>query len=165
ADRYIVSVDPKGVLGFHSGFIEKKGRPRAHVIEVLTSQVRAEYLGYLRNAGVSYIFAGEGYLDCKLLLEKLKEKFGIERLMVAGGGIMNASFLQDELIDELSLVVSPLADGNTTSASIFERSGFLPSRKTVAFSLSEAKPLDGDALWLRYRKKKTTKGTGSVTQL
>lgn len=154
--NYIVSVDPQGELGFHSGYIEKKGRPRAHVIEVLTAQVNDAYLLYLQNTGVSYIFAGSEHLDCGLLLHKLKNKFGIDRLMIAGGGAMNASFLQEDLIDELSLVISPLADGNTTSVSIFERGDFLPHRKPVAFSLIDAKPLDGDALWLRYAQKKET---------
>lgn len=152
-DNYIVSVDPKGILGFRTGFIEKKGRARAHVIEVLTDQVSDAFCCYLKQAGVSYIFAGAEQLDCGLLVKKLKEKFGIERLMVSGGGYMNGSFLQEDLIDELSLVISPLADGNTSSVSIFERSGFLPDRKPAAFSLAEATKLDGDVLWLRYKKK------------
>ena len=150
--NFIVSVDPKGTLGFDSGYIEKKGRPRAHVVEVLSQQVSDGYLSYLREKGVSYIFAGEENLDCALILEKLKSKFGIERLMIAGGGYMNYSFLYEGLIDELSWVIAPLADGNTHSVSSFERSDFL-SEKVSAFSLIEAKPLDGDALWLRYQRK------------
>ncbi len=38
--NYIVSVDPKGILGFNSGYIEKKNRPKAHVIEVLLEKFR-----------------------------------------------------------------------------------------------------------------------------
>ena len=153
-ENYIVSVDSKGELGFQSGYIEKKGRPRAHVIEVLSQQVSDAYLKYLQSAGVSYIFAGEEHLDCRLILEKLYSKFGIQRLMIAGGGYMNFSFLQEDLIDELSLVIAPVADGNTTSVSIFERSDFLPSRSPAVFAMHEARLLDGDALWLRYIPKK-----------
>lgn len=32
-------VDPKGILGWTSRYIEKKVRPKAHVIEVLTEEV------------------------------------------------------------------------------------------------------------------------------
>lgn len=153
-DRFIISVDPEGTLGFRSGYIEKKGRPRAHVVEVLTDKVSDCYLQYLQKQGVSYIFAGKEHLDCRLLLEKLYDRFGITKLMVAGGGYMNFSFLQENLIDELSIVIAPVADGNTKSVSIFEKSEFLPQRDPAAFTLIEAKTLEGDALWLRYKLKK-----------
>ena len=147
--NFIVSVDPQGGLGFSSNTLEKKGRPAAYVIEALTKQVAPAYLAYLRRLGISYVFAGESRLNCALLLEKLQARFGIDRLMIAGGGIINESFLQEELIDELSIVIAPVADGGD-GVSIFERARFLPLHAPVAFSLREAKPLEGDALWLRY---------------
>ena len=152
-DSFIVSADPKGTLAWSKGYIQRPGRPRSHVIEVLTEQVPADYLSYLRKNGISYLFAGETWLDCPLLLHKLKTRFGIDRLMVSGGGYMNGSLLQDDLIDEVSIVMAPVADGSTTARSIFERSDFLPQRSPAAFSLLEAKKLEGDGLWLRYTMK------------
>lgn len=154
--NFIVSVDPKGTLAFSSSVLEKKGRPVAHVIEALTAQASPEYCAYLQERGVSYLFAGEERLDCALLLEKLARLFGIERLMVAGGGVMNWSFLQAGLIDELSLVVAPVADGSTTAVSIFEQADFLPPHSPAAFVLQAVKVLEGDTLWLRYTMKHTT---------
>lgn len=151
AGNFIVSVDPKGELAFSSPIIAKKGRAPAHVIEAVTTQAAPEYLAYLRKAGVSCLVAGDERLSCALLLEKLQSAFGINRLMVAGGGVMNWSFLQEGLIDELSLVVAPVADGGTTSVSIFEQAGFLPPCGPAGFRLKEAQALEGDALWLRYK--------------
>lgn len=148
--NFIVSVDLKGQLGFSSHQIAKKGRPSAHVIEVLTRQVSPAYLAYLQELGISYLFAGKDRLGCSLLLEKLQESFGIDRLMVAGGGVVNWSFLREGLIDELSLVLAPVADGGTESVSIFEQADFLPSHPPVAFALKEVKPLGENVLWLRY---------------
>lgn len=85
--NYIVSIDPKGVLKWSSKYIERKNRPRAHIIEVLTEQVPNDYLAYLRSFDISYIFAGRERLDCRMLLRKLKERFGIDRVMLAGGGL------------------------------------------------------------------------------
>lgn len=150
-ENFIVSADPKGVLGFEGPTIEKKGRPAAHVIEAVTQAAPPTYLAYLRRQGVSYLTAGRDRLDGALLLDKLAQHFGIARLMAAGGGVTNWSFLQQGLIDELSLVVAPVADGNTTAVSIFEQAAFLPSHPPVAFHLKQAQPLDGDALWLRYQ--------------
>ena len=77
------------------------------MIEVLTEQALPEYLAYLKKLGISYVFAGVDRLDCTLLLKKLYSLFGIEKLMVAGGGVMNWSFLAQGCIDELSLVTAP----------------------------------------------------------
>lgn len=153
AGNFIVSEDPRGELAFSSHIIEKKGRPAAHVIEALTEQVSPEYLSYLKKQGISWLFAGRERLDETLLLQKLCDQFGVKRLMVAGGGITNLSFLSAGLIDELSLVIAPVADGSADAASIFERAEFLSDGGPAAFSLKEAKPRDGDAIWLRYQKR------------
>lgn len=150
AENYVISVDPKGSLAFHGNTIEKKGRIKAHIVEVLTEAVQAEYLSYLRKKGISYIFAGKDALDCRLLLKKLYRLFYIERLMIAGGGLMNWSFVQEDLVDEVSIVMAPVADGSRQAVSIFEKADFLPPRSPAVFKLKEAKALDGDALWLRY---------------
>ena len=151
--NYIISVDPEGILGWRSNCIQKKNRPKAHVIEVLTEAVSDDYLAYLRGMEISYIFAGKERLDCGLRLGKLKQIFSIERLLVAGGGMMNWSFLQDNLLDELSLVIAPVADGDTMAVSIFEKAYFLPDRRPAVFELKELKQIEGGSLWLRYTLK------------
>ena len=60
------------------------------------------------------------------------------------------SFIQENLIDELSLVIAPVADGSRESASVFEKADFLPYRDPAAFVLKAAEKIDGDTLWLRY---------------
>ena len=153
AGHYIVSVDPKGTLGFRSNAIEKKSRPKAHIIQVLTEQVSDRYIAYLREKDISYIFAGADGLECTAMVKKLKELFGIQRLMLAGGGVMDWSFAQEGLIDELSIVLAPVADGDRAGASLFESAGFYEREHPAAFSLLSAERRDGGVLWLRYRKK------------
>lgn len=149
---FIVSLDPTGSLAFSSGTIEKKGRPAAHVVEVLTHQASSSYTEYLQNKGVSYLFAGEEQIDCRLLIDKLAEYFDTERIMIAGGGITNQSFLNEGLIDELSLVVAPMIDGNASSSALFRQPSFLEANGPAAFHLLEAKAPAKDVLWLRYGK-------------
>lgn len=149
-ENYIVSIDTKGILKWTSNYITKKGRPKAHVIEVLTEEISEDYLAYLRKFDISYIFAGKEQLDPGLLLCKLKQKFSIERMMIAGGGTINWTLLQAGMIDELSLVIAPVADGSNTAVSIFERSDFLPGGRPVGFTLKEIKQIEGGSLWLRY---------------
>ena len=85
-------------------------------------------------------------------LGKLKALFHIDRLMLAGGGQMNWSFAQEDLIDELSIILAPTVDGNREAASLFEKPAFLPERLPAVFHLKAVEKLDDDGLWLRYTK-------------
>lgn len=149
-ENYIIALDTKGVLRYSSPYSERKGRPKAHIVEALTEAVSEDYLAYLQRLGISYIFAGKDRLDCGMLLEKLYKKFSIERLMIAGGGVTNRSFLNENLIDELSLVVAPVTGGSGDTVSVFESSEFTHGGKPEAFDLIEVKQTDGGCLWLRY---------------
>ena len=87
---------------------EDPGYNNMHIIEVLTESAKDEYLAYLQDIKVSYIFAGKEELNVKLALEKLKTLFNIDTLLLEGGSIINGAFLKEDLVDELSLVYVPL---------------------------------------------------------
>lgn len=155
AKMYIVSVDPSGKLGWTQNYVDYMSRPRAHIIEVLTDKASDAYIAYLRKYEISYIFAGDDSLNCMLAAEKLKSLFGIEVLMLSGGGFINWSFLQDDLVDELSIVMIPVTDGETNTVTLFERADYLPPKAPVAFSIKSVEPVDGDGVWLRYTPKQS----------
>ncbi len=121
-----------------------------HVIEVLSEQVSGAYLEHLREKNVSYIFGGKKELDLDLVLQKLYRLFGIKRLRIDGGGHVNGSFLKAGLIDELSLVLAPLADGTIGAPTIFEAEEGYGKRKATQFKLTSVKKIYDDFLWLRY---------------
>lgn len=161
-NSYYVVVDLEGSIRWESKYIEKRGRPKSHVIEILSENVSDSYIAYLRSFDISYMFSGNDSLDCELLLRKLTECFGIKRVMLAGGGIVNWSFLQAGCIDELSLILCPLADGATGVATVFNRSCYSPQGTTVTFSLKNVQTLPGDGLWLVYQPDNSTERTGEI---
>lgn len=150
APMYYVSVDPRGVLGWQENTVTYE-TTTAQVIEVLTGQASNAYKAFLRQKGISYLLAGEDKLDYALLLEKLKGLFGIQVLMLGGGGVLNWSFLQAGLCDEVSIVVAPAADGNPATQSLFLAKEGLSTDKAISFTLLGAQAAEGNALWLRYR--------------
>lgn len=150
AALYYVSVDTQGEIGWESGTFCKPGRPDAHVIEVLTEQTPAAYRAYLRKHGVSYILAGSKLLDGRLALEKLYQLFGIGTLLICGGGTINWTFLQQGVVDELSLLLAPVADGDPDSVTVFEKSALLPPSEPAVFRLKNIERLKGDGVRLIY---------------
>lgn len=150
ADMYYVSVDASGKIGWESNTLKYENRPPAHIIEVLTEKASLPYRAFLRSLQISYIIAGEDKLNCTLASQKLKTLFDINTLMVSGGGYINASFLNENLIDELSLVIAPLTDCSSDTVTLFERADYLPQKSVVEFSLESMEKLKGDGIWLRY---------------
>ena len=146
---FYVSVDPHGKLGWESATLHYVDTT-AHVIEVLTGQASNAYKAFLRKLGISYILAGETELDYALALTKLKELFHIETLMLGGGGVLNWSFLQAGMCDEVSIVLAAAADGNPDTPPLFRARSGLSEARALGFRLKEAKAMDGGSVWLRY---------------
>lgn len=88
AKMHYVSVDPAGLLGWESATLTYQ-TTEAHVVEVLTEHASNAYRDLLRRLGVSYIVCGEDNVDFPMMLGKLRELFGIETLMLGGGGVLN----------------------------------------------------------------------------
>ena len=149
ADRYAVVIDGTGSVRWESGSVERRGE-KLHVIVVLQENASDAYISHLRKAGVSYIFAGKDSMDLPLAARKLKELFGIQSMLLSGGGVVDWSFLQAGLIDEISLVVPPVIDGGVRLPSAFDDSPLAVCHTPVALHLTDVQRLEGDALWLRY---------------
>ncbi|WP_294446566.1 dihydrofolate reductase family protein [uncultured Mailhella sp.] len=147
ASFFAVSFDRHGSLGWKSSHIEDEdpGYNGAHVVEVLCESAPQPCLAYLHDRGVSCVFAGKDDLDMALALRKLREIFGIRRLLLEGGSVLNGAFLRADLVDELSLVVMPVtaADGDR---SLFD-SGVMRQ-----FQLEDVQRLEGGVVWMRYRR-------------
>lgn len=155
---YFVALDAKGELGWESGRFANKGRAEAHVIEILTEAAPLSYRAYLREWGVSYILAGKSELDYQLAMEKLYQLFHIEKLLICGGGAADWIFLQVGMVDELSLVLSPVTDGSSGTASVFAQFSAQKAGHPVEFDLKSVQQLDSGCLYLRYMAKNAKPG-------
>lgn len=109
---------------------------------------------FLRKLGISYIVAGVETLDYEMAMEKLKKLFGIETLMLGGGGVLNWSFIQAGMCDEVSVVIAPVADGSSKTPALFNAKDEWASDTPVAFELQSAEIKDGGSVWLRYLVKR-----------
>lgn len=153
AGMYYVSVDPSGKLGWKSCDLTYMDT-HAHVLEVLTEKADNTYKAFLRKLGISYIIAGEESLDYELAMKKLKSLFHIDTLMLGGGGVLNWSFIQAGMCDEVSVVIAPTADGSEKTPALFSTRGRFDSENPVGFDLQSAEVKDGGCVWLRYLVRK-----------
>ncbi|MGV3620332.1 MAG: dihydrofolate reductase family protein [Archangium sp.] len=146
-ETYAIGLDPSGKLHWKHGNVDTE-----HAVMIVTEKVSGDYLEHLQRAGVSYLFGGKTTLDLKLVAEKLYRLLGIRRVTVQGGGSNNGSWLNEGLVDEISLVVMPFADGKLGLQSVFdiEADQFKAVHQLKLISSTTYKK---QYVWLRYSVK------------
>lgn len=151
ADKWVVALDRKGKVGWEDP-VWSYGDIKMRVIEVVTEQAPKEYLAFLRTKQIPYLVSGQTEFDLENMLEKLKQHFQIDPLVVSGGAIINGVFLKAHLVDEISLVVTPHVNGNDNIRSAFDTAGQYVNDE-FAFKSAE-KIADGGVHLLFERKNK-----------
>jgi 2,5-diamino-6-(ribosylamino)-4(3H)-pyrimidinone 5'-phosphate reductase len=157
---FAIALDPAGKL-----YWERNEIGGDHLITVLTEKVSTDYLAHLRTAGISYLFAGRDSIDLITVLDKLASAFQIKTLLLEGGGKINGSMLRAGLIDELSILIAPFADGSSGTPTLFDVPMTLDALGRATLDTPGAAALDtfarrwklrsierrsDDIIWLRY---------------
>lgn len=137
--------DTRGVLMWESGVMDD-GRP---LLILTTENAPSEYIDYLRAKGISFIATGKDTIDLNDAMETIARDFGVERLAVLGGGLINGSFLAAGLIDEVSLLLAPGIDGREGMRAMFDGISGL-STVPVHLKLMSVECLENDVIWIRY---------------
>ena len=121
-----------------------------NLIVILTENISSQYLETLKSLNISYLFTGKDEIDLRLVLEKLYDLFSIKKLLLQGGGITNTYFIKEDLIDEFSLVVSPVVSGEEKQPNIFEDCHEYIGQ---TFDLKQSDLLMKSGLYLKYVRK------------
>jgi len=142
-----VAIDPSGRLGWAKGDIDGD-----HAVTVLSERVSDDALQRLRNAGVSYVFAGADGRELGAAMEAIGEAFEVRHLILEGGGTINGAFLAAGLIDEVSTLICPAIDGLSGVPAIFEHQGPPDSHPAEGqhLRLLASETLEGGVVWLRH---------------
>ncbi len=144
---YNVVVDTKGTLLWD----DDAQYSRPHII-ITSQQVKQDYLDYLDSKNISWIVTGESKIDLKRATEILKQEFNVERMAIVGGGNIDGSFIDEGLVDEISLLIGAGVDGRANMTAVFD--GRTSDQPMIPLQLKSVQSYDDNAVWLRYTIKK-----------
>ncbi len=148
-ESFAFAIDARGRLAWESNDISGD-----HVVAVLSERVSDEYLAFLREKGVSYLLAGTSDIDLAVALEKIARVFDVRTVMLEGGGRINGAMLDAGLIDEVSLIIAPVADGGLGRAALFdvdvEGGSPVLRHSSSQLTLRSVEQRGAGLLWLRY---------------
>lgn len=144
AEFYAVAFDTHGKLGWKDAVIhdDDPGYDNAHIVEVLSEAVTDAYLVYLKEMGISYIFAGKNEIDIEQAVYKLWHHCIARKLLLEGGSTINGAFTRAGVIDELSFVQAPVVADKDDKTIFHDANG-------GEYQLIKAEQLE-NAVWLRY---------------
>ena len=149
-NKWIVVIDPQGQISFNQSVYQNTRLKYKNLIVILTENISSQYLETLKSLNISYLFTGKDEIDLRLALEKLYDLFSIKKLLLQGGEITNTYFIKEDLIDELSLVVSPILSGEEKQPNIFKDCHEYIGQ---TFDLKQSDLLMKSGLYLKYVRK------------
>ena len=146
AKRLAIGADAKGVLRFQENEVDGD-----HVVLLVTDRVGNDCLAHLQSAGVSYLFCGKKEINLHTALQKLGKAFKLRKLMLQGGGKFNGAMLGAGLVDEISHLTVPVADGGSGVPSFFDIPGNPPPKAAATLRLLSHKQMPGGVIWAKYK--------------
>jgi len=120
----------------------------ARVVLFTTKQTGSEQIARLRQLGVEVFEVGERRVDLPAALRLLRG-MGVERLLVEGGGTLNAELLRLRLVDEIYLYVAPLIFGGVGAPTLAGGAG-LPREEAIPLRLLDLQRIEDGAILLHY---------------
>jgi len=117
-----------------------------------TDIVPEEKIKDFESRNVKIIKAGRGKrADVEKLLPLLHE-IGIKSILLEGGGTLNWSFFEKDLIDEIRLTIAPWIVGGQNATSLVEGSGFEKMIQGPRYKLMDVNHRD-DYVVLKYKRR------------
>ena len=144
SDGYEIIVDSHGTLLWEDQINEEKP-----LLIITTEKVNKEYLNYLKEKHISWIACGKDKINLKRACEILKNEFNVDKMVVLGGGHINGSFLEANLLDEISVLIGSGVDGREGMCSVFD--GLSMNSEVKQLKLEKVESFDSGAVLIRYK--------------
>ena len=81
------------------------------VIVLVTVETPKSYISYLEERNYKYYVCGEVKVDYKVAFKKISADFSWETMITDNGGLLSAVLLENGMVDQISLVISPTLTG------------------------------------------------------
>lgn len=141
-----VVVDSKGKLKGLLDFFRKLEYIK-EIVVLVSENTPEHYIEFLQQREYPYIVSGKDYVDYPEALIKLRQQFGMHRILTDTGTILNNKLMEAGLINSISLIVAPyiLVD---KGARLF--SDLQLKVNQLNLELYETQKLENNYLWLKY---------------
>jgi 2,5-diamino-6-(ribosylamino)-4(3H)-pyrimidinone 5'-phosphate reductase len=119
-------------------------------IALCSTATPTTHLEYLAEMGIKYIIAGKEKVDLRTALEQLSANFGVKKARIDSGGVLNGVFLRKNLVDEVSVIISPALVGGISPKTMYVAEDLISEEGTIPLKLTHIEKIRDRYVWLRY---------------
>lgn len=103
---YWLIADSKGVL---EGLLHvfRRSEYSKDVIVLVSEKTPEPYINYLKERNYDFIRTGADRVDVRKALDIANERYGFKLVVSDSGGLLNSILLEQGLVEEISLILSP----------------------------------------------------------
>lgn len=121
------------------------------VLVLCSRSTPAEYFDFLDERNINYLVVGYHHVDLEIALDELNTKFGVKKVRVDGGGVLNGVLLRAGLVDEVHILIHPELVGGTTSNSIYQAPDLDEEGTPIKLYLDKVEKVKDDIIHLQYK--------------
>lgn len=144
AGSILVIPDSRGAVKCW-GFLQRSGF-WSRFVSLVSASTPVEHIEYLKRRGVGVVVAGSQRVDLAVALEALAERYDVSRVRTDSGGRLNAALLANGLLDEVSLLVTPVVSTGSQKVPLFDEE----VATVCSLRLTHEERFVGGEVWLRY---------------
>ena len=122
-----------------------------HFVALVSKSTPKEYLDYLDERYIDHIRTGDDHVDLKTALEELTTRYGIKKIRVDSGGILNGILLREGLVTEVSMLIHPVMVGDDPVKSIYDTPEPTGPDNQIQLKLTHFEKIKNDLIWVKYR--------------
>jgi 2,5-diamino-6-(ribosylamino)-4(3H)-pyrimidinone 5'-phosphate reductase len=93
-------------------------KPGAPTLIAVSEEAPKDRVAAIRKQGADVVAAGKREVELPLLMQILRERYGVRKLMIEGGPTLNWYMLQHRLVDEIRLIHLPFIVGGADTPSL-----------------------------------------------
>lgn len=141
-------------LDFSSNIFTDNGKT---IVVTTQNGKNDEKMGFIKYIGKDCLVFGENKVDFKSLFKHLEKEFNIKSIMLEGGGYLNWTLFEENLVDEIILMQLPVIIGGYDNVSLVDGAGFHDLQSVKKFKCIECK-LRKNYNLLRFERERITTG-------
>lgn len=150
SEQYLVVVDSRGRID-NWEVIKKQAWWNDTPIVLCSESTPKSYLEKLQGQQVHYLIHGENQVNIQEALESLNSIFRINTMRIDSGGVLAGVMLRNQVVDEVSVIISPQLTGGTSPKSIFVAPDLESTVRVIDLDLIDFKILDTNYIHLYYQ--------------
>ncbi|APV44839.1 2,5-diamino-6-(ribosylamino)-4(3H)-pyrimidinone 5'-phosphate reductase [Dehalogenimonas formicexedens] len=119
------------------------------IIVLISEKTDMDFVRYLEARNYDFLVCGKDHVDFHTAFERLDSNYGLRRFLIDSGPTLNGVLITEGLVDEISLVISPVLVGENSTQRFLNQLN--RENHPLPLKLLQCERLKEDLILLKYQ--------------